>query len=164
MIVHLNPLQECLQPEGTPRNSKVAFARLKSRPRVGNSVIVKETGCGISEAYFKNIKWYWFISGRCEWLRRHALRAASKAGEQKPAALSSKHPIRFRNWGISTVDSLLDAVAIKADYRVWASGGVRVVLMRRRPWRWRSMVGLANRLLKRREGEVALDRKMEALE
>src|SRR5690606_37382517 len=31
----------------------------------------------------------------------------------------------FRNWGISTIDSVLAAIALQPPYEIWASGGVR---------------------------------------
>ena len=55
MIVHTNPLQECLQPEGTPqfRGGLKALERLCKE--LGAPVIVKETGCGFSKATLQRL-------------------------------------------------------------------------------------------------------------
>jgi isopentenyl diphosphate isomerase/L-lactate dehydrogenase-like FMN-dependent dehydrogenase len=50
MIVHTNPLQECLQPEGTPQFKGGLQALERLARELGLPVIVKETGCGFSKS------------------------------------------------------------------------------------------------------------------
>ena len=124
MIIHLNALQECLQPEGTPdfRGGLKALERLcKSLPV---PVVVKETGCGMSRATLKRLRGTGVAAvdvsgyGGTHWGRIEGDRNAE--GDIRFQAAKS-----LANWGISTVDSLVDAMEVKPDYEVWASGGVR---------------------------------------
>src|SRR5690606_25556408 len=56
MIIHLNALQECLQPEGTP-SFKGGIKALENLARkLSVPVIVKETGCGFSRATLKRLR------------------------------------------------------------------------------------------------------------
>lgn len=124
MIVHLNALQECLQPEGTPefRGGLKAIERLCRDLDV--PVIVKETGCGFSLKTLKR-------------LRNTGVAAVDVSGlggthwGRIEGDRNNENDIRFEaakslaSWGISTVDSVADAVSLKPDYEVWASGGVR---------------------------------------
>lgn len=124
MIIHLNALQECMQPEGTPEFKGGLKAIEKLCAKLSVPVVVKETGCGFSASTLKRLKrtgvaavdvsglggTHW---GRIEGGRNHS------GTDRHEAALT------FANWGISTVDSLLEATKLKPDYEVWASGGVR---------------------------------------
>ncbi|MBX3022438.1 MAG: type 2 isopentenyl-diphosphate Delta-isomerase [Bdellovibrionales bacterium] len=122
MFVHLNALQECLQPEGTPnfKGGLKAIERLCKQLSV--PVIVKETGCGFSKATLKRLRGTGVKAldvsglGGTHWGRIEGARA----GDERHAAAAT-----LANWGISTVDSVLGAIGIKHDYEVWASGGVR---------------------------------------
>ncbi len=124
MIIHLNALQECLQPEGTPqfRGGLKAIERLCAQLKV--PVLIKETGCGFSRATLKRLRGTGVAAvdvsgfGGTHWGRIEGDR-------------NSQDDIRARvsqtlsHWGISTLDSVLEAVDLKPDYEVWASGGVR---------------------------------------
>jgi isopentenyl-diphosphate Delta-isomerase len=124
MIIHLNALQECLQPEGTPRfrGGLKAIERLCKQLSV--PVIVKETGCGFSKATLKRLRGTGVAAvdvsglGGTHWGRIE--------GER-----NTRQDIRFEvaqtmaGWGISTVDSLLEAKKLKPKFEIWASGGVR---------------------------------------
>src|SRR6185437_2311302 len=48
LVIHLNPLQECLQPEGTPRFKGALEALDRLSRETDIPIIVKETGCGFS--------------------------------------------------------------------------------------------------------------------
>ncbi len=124
MIIHLNALQECLQPEGTP-NFKGGIESLeKLCLRLSVPVIVKETGCGFSRSTLKR-------------LRNIGVAAVDVSGiggthwGRIEGARNSEEDIRYEaahglsDWGISTVDSVLNAINVKPDYEIWASGGVR---------------------------------------
>jgi len=124
MIIHLNALQECLQPEGTPDFKGGLKAIEKLCKTLSVPVIVKETGCGFSRATLKR-------------LRSTGVRAVDVSGlggthwGRIEGDRNNEENIRFEaarslaSWGISTVDSVLDAVDVKPKYEIWASGGVR---------------------------------------
>lgn len=129
MIVHLNPLQECLQPEGTPqfRGGLHAVQALVERATV--PIIVKETGCGISGTTARRLIGAGVavidVAGRggTHWGRIEGLRAA----KVKTSSHLAKAAESFQNWGLSTVDSLSQVVHAgrATGVEIWASGGVR---------------------------------------
>lgn len=125
MIIHLNPLQESLQTEGTPRfRGGLKAIELLVRD-LGRPVIVKETGCGISGRTAEQLisvgvhaidvagrgGTHW---GRIEGVRAGAglnvgpLSEASGAASElsKRAAILSDAAVTLGDWGISTVDSI----------------------------------------------------------
>lgn len=127
LFVHLNPLQEVLQPEGTPQfrgghEKLTALCRELSVP-----VILKEVGCGISEASAR--RWQSLGLGAIDvaglggthWGRLEGFRAP-EGSLQAQAAQS------FAGWGIPTVESLLEVKSLGLPLEVWASGGVRTGL------------------------------------
>ncbi len=124
MIIHLNALQEALQPEGTTdfKGGLKALERLAKALSV--PVIVKETGCGFSKATLKRLKNTGVKAvdvsglGGTHWGRIEG----ERAGQNSVQAEAAK---TLGSWGISTVDSVLDAVDIRAKFEIWASGGVR---------------------------------------
>lgn len=143
MIVHLNPLQEALQIEGTP-NFRGGLKAIETLVReIKCPVVVKETGCGISgptarrliEAGVHAID----VAGRggTHWGRIEGLRAASAASAESSAGaiseramILSQAAMTMRDWGLSTVDSIRQvASVVKASggspVEIWASGGVR---------------------------------------
>lgn len=124
MIIHLNPLQECLQREGTP-DFRDGLKRLADLVReLPVPVVVKETGCGFSASTLKRLNeigvaavdvsgfggTHW---GRIEGQRNHSQSVMAEAART------------FANWGVSTRDSLLNALDVAPEYEVWASGGMR---------------------------------------
>ena len=165
VVVHTNPLQEALQLEGTPqfKGGLKALARLCKKLSV--PVILKETGCGFSEKTLQDLSGIGLFAvdvsgyGGTHWGRIEAQRIPKGhflhgAGEA------------FKDWGISTVDSLLCARKVKKDYIVWAGGGMRngcdfakaLALGADR-------VGIAKPIMESAlQGEKALERKMARLE
>lgn len=124
IIIHCNPLQECLQPEGTPqfRGGLDAIASLchdSSLP-----VIVKETGCGFSHETLKQLKHLPVaavdISGKggTHWGRIEGSRSSDDS-------LLSRVSQTFANWGNTTLQGVLQGCALKPKYEIWGSGGVR---------------------------------------
>jgi len=124
MIIHLNGLQECLQPEGTPEFKGGVKALKDLAKQLSVPVIVKETGCGFSRKTLKRLRGLGLGAvdvsgfGGTHWGRIEGDRNKADSVRREAAAT-------FADWGISTVDSLSEAVSVKADYEVWASGGVR---------------------------------------
>jgi len=123
--VHTNPLQEALQPEGTSRFRGGVEALRRLCEQCSVPVILKETGCGFSGHTLRKLLGVGLFAvdvsgyGGTHWGRIEGHR------------VSKDHPWygaadAFKEWGISTVDSLLAAKAIpNKDYQVWASGGIR---------------------------------------
>ena len=124
MIIHLNPLQEALQKEGTA-DFKGGLQALKELVKASPvPVIVKETGCGFSKQNLDSLDGMGLYAvdlsgmggthwGRIEGLRYSKSSAFFGIGEN------------FSSWGHSTVSSLLYSAEQKRDYQVWASGGLR---------------------------------------
>lgn len=126
MVVHLNPLQECFQPEGTVQ-FRGGFKALKELSQcLSVPVIVKETGCGFSQKTLEKLCGLGLFAvdvsglGGTHWGRVEGLRAENQD-------VRSSSLVHFKDWGISTVQSLVNAHQISGsrDYRLWASGGVR---------------------------------------
>jgi isopentenyl-diphosphate delta-isomerase len=124
MIIHCNPLQELIQPEGTPqfKGCWQALANLVSHLPV--PVVVKETGCGFSESTLKRLNDVGVAAvdvsglGGTHWGRIEGWRAESDPVRSQAAQT-------FKNWGINTVKSVQNAVAINPRFEIWGSGGVR---------------------------------------
>ncbi|MGZ3773387.1 MAG: type 2 isopentenyl-diphosphate Delta-isomerase [Pseudobdellovibrionaceae bacterium] len=124
LFVHLNSLQEALQPEGTPdfKNGVDALENLVKM--AGVPVIVKEVGCGFSMATLKRLEntgiFAVDISGKggTHWGRVEGYRSEENNLLYKVAQT-------FSDWGISTVQSMFNAQEARISYEVWSSGGVR---------------------------------------
>lgn len=124
IIIHLNALQECIQPEGTPQFKGSLNALEHLIKNVSLPVIVKETGCGFSMSTLQRLNdigvnavdvsglggTHW---GRVESYRAPTLSCQQQAGET------------FKHWGISSVQSIINAKTINPNFEIWGSGGVR---------------------------------------
>ena len=133
MIVHLNPLQEALQVEGTPRFRGGLSAIQRLVQELGVPVIVKETGCGMSSSTLKRLIDVGVAAvdvgglGGTHWGRIEGQRAK----ENSPQSLAAN---TFADWGIPTAQSVSWGAALPAPERpkratkIWASGGVRTGL------------------------------------
>ena len=122
LSVHLNPIQEAVQPEGQPSFSSVAerlaavVERLAPRP-----VVVKEVGFG--------------MDGRdVALLARAGVAAVDIAGaggtnwalvEGRRDASAGELAAAFADWGVPTVVALAEARAAAPGLEIIASGGVR---------------------------------------
>lgn len=123
LIVHLNPLQEVIQGEGTPHFAGSVTALEKLIKEISCPVVIKETGCGFSRETLLKLQTIGVkvvdVSGLggTHWGRIEGERTAEQ--EKKRAAKT------FANWGISTVESLENAATISKGVDIWASGGIR---------------------------------------
>ncbi|WP_374079764.1 type 2 isopentenyl-diphosphate Delta-isomerase [Bdellovibrio bacteriovorus] len=124
LFVHLNPLQEALQPEGT-RDFKNGLNAIENLVKMVNvPVIVKEVGCGFSKETLKRLEntgiFAVDVSGKggTHWGRVEGYRSQENEMLYKVAQT-------FSDWGISTVQSMLNAKEARVPYEIWASGGVR---------------------------------------
>jgi isopentenyl-diphosphate delta-isomerase len=176
MIVHTNPLQECIQPEGTPQFRGGIEALEKLCNTLSVPVVLKETGCGFSEKTLARVSNIGLaaidVSGKggTHWGRVEAARLDS--GDVRHGAGQA-----FANWGLSTVDSLVAAQKVLTPStigmgqenrrsQIWASGGVRSGLDAAKLFAMGAdMVGLAQPILEAAlRGEEALNFYLETLE
>ena len=120
LVVHLNPLQEALQPEGEPDFSGVldgiaaCVARLAPRP-----IVVKEVGFGLDGADVALLRDAGVAAvdvagaGGTNW--------ALIEGRRGAGAVAGA----FADWGLPTADALRAARAVAPELPAIASGGVR---------------------------------------
>lgn len=165
LFVHLNPLQEILQKEGTPdfKGGLRAIEVLCETLKV--PVIIKEVGCGFSAATLLKLKNLGVFAvdvaglGGTHWGRIEGFRSM-------PGDILYESAQTFKDWGISTVESLLMAKECNPDYKVWASGGVRSGLDAAKLLvLGAQMVGIAKPLLEAAIlSEEALEKTMEQFE
>ncbi len=123
LILHLNPLQEALQPEGDTRWSGL-LTKIESVCRaLPVPVIIKEVGWGISTHVARQLADAGVAAidvsgaGGTSWSQVEMHRADDDIS-RRVAAL-------FRGWGIPTVESLLAARQAAPHLPLIASGGLR---------------------------------------
>lgn len=123
LILHLNPLQEALQPEGDTRWSGL-LSRIEAVCRaLPVPVIAKEVGWGIAAETARQLADAGVAAidvagaGGTSWSQVEMHRAKD--------AISRRVAARFRDWGIPTVESLLAVRRAVPDMPVIASGGLR---------------------------------------
>jgi isopentenyl-diphosphate Delta-isomerase len=125
LVVHLNPLQELIQPEGEPRYKGVLAQISELAKTIDVPLIVKEVGAGISKE----------VAIKLEMANVSAINIAgaggtSWAGVEKLRAESLKDDLKkhlgemFWDWGIPTAASLME-VRRAVKLPLIASGGLR---------------------------------------
>lgn len=117
LAVHLNPLQEAVQPEGdTVFESGIKILR-KLKSEVDYPVIAKETGAGISKETCQNLSFLDGIDvGGLGGTSFSAVEYYRNRGEDKEVAAE------FWNWGTPTAVSIVEC---KGAAQIIASGGIR---------------------------------------
>jgi len=122
LTIHLNPIQEAVQPEGRPEfgcaieRIAATVARLAPQP-----VVVKEVGFGMDGADVAALR----DAGAA------AVDVAGAGGtnwalvEGRRARTAGAVADAFASWGVSTADALIEARATAPDLPLIASGGVR---------------------------------------
>lgn len=114
LAVHLNPLQEVIQPEGDTDFSGILEAISRTCDKLSVPVIVKETGAGISQDVAVRLSKagvkYIDVSGAggTSWSKVEYLRYGNIPG--------------FEDWGIPTLESLMQCRGVLP---LIASGGIR---------------------------------------
>jgi isopentenyl-diphosphate delta-isomerase len=123
LILHLNPLQEALQPEGET-NFAGLLAKIGMVCRALEvPVVVKEVGWGLSEQVARQLAGAGVAAldvagaGGSSWSQVEMHRATNEHQRRVAAA--------FADWGIPTTESLLMARQGAPDLPVIASGGIR---------------------------------------
>jgi isopentenyl-diphosphate Delta-isomerase len=122
IIVHLNPLQELIQPEGDRNFRGIEKGITHLVTNCGLPVIVKETGAGISADVASRLLAIGVQvidvsgAGGTSWSKVERLRS----GKDGPSGL-------FDNWGIPTVDCIEQIIPLreKFSFGLIASGGIR---------------------------------------
>lgn len=120
LILHLNPLQEIIQPEGDRNFAGLSEKIHQLANQIEVPIILKEVGCGLSPADIElglaaGIK-YFDLAGRggTSWSRIEAKR--------------SNNPelgILFQDWGLTTLQALQLAQPYQNQASFIASGGIR---------------------------------------
>jgi len=124
--VHLNPLQELIQPEGDKNFRGVLKGITKLVESIGIPVIVKETGAGVSAEAAKKLIGAGVSAidvsgaGGTSWSAIESLRQ-TELGNGKRIGES------FWNWGIPTAEALVQVNALpsRRKIRLISSGGIR---------------------------------------
>jgi isopentenyl-diphosphate delta-isomerase len=123
LILHLNALQEAVQPEGNT-NFRGLLGRIEQVcARLPVPVIVKEVGNGISAATARRLveAGVWGIdvagAGGTSWSEVERFRHASEGGARVAGA--------FAGWGIPTTEAIRAVRAALPDVPLIGSGGVR---------------------------------------
>jgi isopentenyl-diphosphate delta-isomerase len=123
LFLHLNSLQEALQPEGNTN-----FAGLADRigavcREINVPVVIKEVGWGISAGIATLLAALGVAgidvagAGGTSWSEVERYRA--------PSAMRQRIAASFAGWGISTADCLVDVRRAVPQLPVFASGGIR---------------------------------------
>ncbi len=123
LFLHLNALQEALQPEGDTDFSGLLHKIEKICTRCPVPVIVKEVGWGISGQTAKKLAGVGVRgvdvagAGGTSWsqVEMHRMVDAQKA----------RIAAAFRNWGIPTADAVRQVRSLAPELLVIASGGIR---------------------------------------
>ena len=124
LIIHCNPLQECIQPEGTPSFKGCWDALEKLVQHLPIPIIIKETGCGFSQKTLIKLNELGITAvdisglGGTHWGRIEGHRAQHDPIRHQTATT-------FKNWGINTIHSVRDAQLLNPNFEIWGSGGVR---------------------------------------
>jgi isopentenyl-diphosphate delta-isomerase len=125
LTIHLNPLQEAVQPEGETSYVGVAKAIGRVVDELDVPVIVKETGCGIGAAEAMELDNIGVAAinlagaGGSSWAAVEFYRAR-KHNDETGQRLGEA----FWDWGIPTAASLVE-VARRVKIPIIASGGIR---------------------------------------
>ncbi|NDF14041.1 type 2 isopentenyl-diphosphate Delta-isomerase [bacterium] len=167
LAIHLNPLQEAIQTEGTPQFKGALLALEECIEQLSLPLILKETGSGMSRRFLDRIARLPLHAvdvsglGGTHWGRIEGMRAAE--GE-----FAARYGRTFKHWGIPTPDSIVNArnAFFGRPVRVWASGGIRSGLDAAKCLALgASAVGFARPALEAAiEGEKALHHWMEVVE
>lgn len=124
IFIHTNPLQECIQKEGTPnfKGGLLAIENIVNKLKI--PVIVKEVGNGFSQENIRDLKKTGIYAldlagvGGTDWSKVEALRYSE-------ASLFRDTGFVFSQWGYTLPEMIRFSEAELVSYQIWASGGIR---------------------------------------
>ena len=123
LILHLNPLQECIQPQGDTNFSHLLDKIASLCDRLPVPVIAKEVGNGISQAMAQRLRDAGIQAidvagaGGTSWAKVESARAQT--------LLQRRLGETFADWGIPTADCLVEIHQHQPDLPIIASGGLK---------------------------------------
>jgi isopentenyl-diphosphate delta-isomerase len=119
--VHLNPLQELLQPEGSPRFQGVIKGIELLVKELPVPLIVKEIGAGISAGVAQRL-----LDAGVTIIDVAGAGGTSWAGVEALRTEERNFALKFWDWGIPTAHALRDVAKLKASrtFTLIASGGI----------------------------------------
>ncbi|MGM0545114.1 MAG: type 2 isopentenyl-diphosphate Delta-isomerase [Bacteroidota bacterium] len=122
IIVHLNPLQELMQPEGDRNFKGVEQGIAKLCGNTSLPVIVKETGAGISGAVGRRL-----LQAGVQVIDVAGAGGTSWAKVENERASNKNPDSDFNNWGIPTLKCVTQLAKLKTEnnFELIASGGIR---------------------------------------
>ncbi|RJQ40089.1 MAG: type 2 isopentenyl-diphosphate Delta-isomerase [Anaerolineaceae bacterium] len=122
LILHLNPLQEALQPEGDTNFSGLLKKIETLCHHLDIPVVIKEVGWGISARTARQLEGTGIAAidvagaGGTSWAEVEKYRLESESARNIAAS--------FRDWGISTAQSIVNVKENTVGMRIFASGGL----------------------------------------
>jgi isopentenyl-diphosphate delta-isomerase len=123
LIIHLNPLQELIQPNGDRDWNNVLNAIQTCTSELSVPVIVKEVGSGIGPSTAEKL-----VGAGVQWIELAGRGGTSWASIELARNNSIKEQqiaAPFVDWGMDTVDLLSQIRSTCADVNMIGSGGVR---------------------------------------
>jgi isopentenyl-diphosphate delta-isomerase len=123
LILHINPLQECIQPKGDTNFQGLLDKISKLCSKISVPVIAKEVGNGISAAIANKLIAAGVAAidvagaGGTSWAKVESERAEN--------ALQRRLGKTFADWGLPTAECITTIRAIAPDVPLIASGGLR---------------------------------------
>lgn len=122
IIVHLNPLQELMQPEGDRKFKGIEEGIIQLCDDTSLPVIVKETGAGISGAVGQRL-----LKAGVKIIDVAGAGGTSWAKVENKRTANKNPDTDFNNWGIPTLECVRQLAKLKSehDFELIASGGIR---------------------------------------
>ncbi len=122
IIVHLNPLQELMQPEGDRNFKGIEKGIAKLCKDTSLPVIVKETGAGISAEVGERL-----LNAGVEVIDVAGAGGTSWAKVENERSSNQAPDHSFNDWGIPTLECLTQLADLKKEheFELIASGGIR---------------------------------------
>lgn len=125
LAVHLNPLQELVQPGGDTRYRGILEGISRVVKSTKKPIMVKETGCGISSRVAKSL-----IAAGVRAIDIAGVGGTSWAAVEHYNALIQRDTLRaaaaetFWDWGIPTAMSICEVASLRSGVTLIASGGI----------------------------------------
>ncbi|MEO1023374.1 MAG: type 2 isopentenyl-diphosphate Delta-isomerase [Bacteroidota bacterium] len=122
LIVHLNPLQELMQPEGDQNFKGVLFGIEQLVSSIHIPVIVKETGAGITESVARRL-----LNAGVSAIDVAGAGGTSWAMVENQRKSNQDPYYAFDNWGIPTAECITQLAELEWEqsFEIIGSGGIR---------------------------------------